>query len=274
MNYWIEKTYPSQRDKGTFTKFLASPTESSDGKDIYRHMREVQVDDIVYHLDQDTNELVGYSEVADSYCVININNQAEYNVNLHNFHTFDQPINIDNFLSDSKNRKLLDKLKLVEKLEVFYMLKKNNRYYIKQGGYLTPLDTRLVKLFNPNILYDVAHPGIEEDEESFREGKIKYRLHRTKERNRKLIQKVKDNFKRKNNGKLYCQCCSFNFTDKYGAIGDNFIEAHHLVPVSQIDEDHETTPDKIVLLCSNCHRMIHRYRPWIDNLKDLPSLRL
>ena len=165
----------------------------------------------------------------------------------------------------------MDQIKRVEKQEVFYQLR-NGRYYKREGGYLTPLDSRLAKRIDPNIPYSASHPGTDEDEDKFPEGKVKYRLHRTKERNGKLTKQVKENFKKTNGGKLFCQCCNFDFVKKYGDIGEDFIEAHHLIPIKDIDENHETSPKDIVLLCSNCHRMIHRHRPWIDSPKKLKKL--
>jgi len=34
---------------------------------------------------------------------------------------------------------------------------------------------------------------------------------------------------------------------------------------------HKTKPEDIVMVCSNCHKMLHRRRPWlkIDELKNL-----
>lgn len=56
-----------------------------------------------------------------------------------------------------------------------------------------------------------------------------------------------------------CQCCNFDFADAYGTLGAGFIEVHHTKPVSSLEC--ETIVDAntdLVVLCSNCHRMIHR----------------
>ncbi|UOE78226.1 HNH endonuclease [Parageobacillus thermoglucosidasius] len=37
-------------------------------------------------------------------------------------------------------------------------------------------------------------------------------------------------------------------------------EGHHKVLLSQLTSETESTIDNIVLLCSNCHSMIHRKR--------------
>lgn len=54
-----------------------------------------------------------------------------------------------------------------------------------------------------------------------------------------------------------CVVCGFNFGSTYGDHGQGFIEAHHLFPVS--DGARHTNPETdMTVLCSNCHRMIHR----------------
>lgn len=109
-----------------------------------------------------------------------------------------------------------------------------------------------------------------EDDSGFPEGKAKLKQHICRERNPKVIKLAKDNFK-KQHGKLYCEVCGFNFEETYGKLGEDFIEGHHTIPVSKIPEGYKTKPEDIVLLCSNCHKMIHRKRPWLsrDKLKTL-----
>ncbi|WP_423911183.1 HNH endonuclease [Candidatus Spongiihabitans sp.] len=71
---------------------------------------------------------------------------------------------------------------------------------------------------------------------------------------------------------LKCACCGFDFFTTYGKIGRGFIEAHHTKPVSTLHEDGEETHlDDIALVCSNCHRMLHRRRPWLG-MEDLSEL--
>ena len=57
-----------------------------------------------------------------------------------------------------------------------------------------------------------------------------------------------------------CQCCGMDFASLYGEeLGKNFIEVHHLKPISTYkDRRPEDYVDNLVPLCSNCHSMIHR----------------
>ena len=109
-----------------------------------------------------------------------------------------------------------------------------------------------------------------EEDNVFPEGKIKFRLHLYRERNPKVIKKAKDNFIKKNK-KIYCEICGFCYEDVYGDVGKGYIEGHHIKPVSELSEDEETKVEDIILICANCHKMIHRKRPWLskDDIKSL-----
>lgn len=69
-----------------------------------------------------------------------------------------------------------------------------------------------------------------------------------------------------------CSVCGFNFEKKYGIIGKDFIEVHHIVPVSKMGDNYKIDPIKeLYPLCSNCHSMIHRKDPpySIEELKKI-----
>jgi hypothetical protein len=112
----------------------------------------------------------------------------------------------------------------------------------------------------------------EEEETSFLEGKECFRLHRSKERNLTLIKVAKAKYLELNK-RLSCQVCDFSFEENYGELGKGFIEAHHLFPISKLTEETPTKIEDIALVCSNCHRMLHRRRPWlgIDELNKVKS---
>ena len=70
---------------------------------------------------------------------------------------------------------------------------------------------------------------------------------------------------------MFCEVCGFDFKERYGDIGEGYIEGHHTKPVSEMSEIEQTMVEYIALVCSNCHRILHRKRPWhsVSELKDL-----
>ena len=70
---------------------------------------------------------------------------------------------------------------------------------------------------------------------------------------------------------LNCSVCDFNFEQAYGAIGENYIHVHHIIPLSEIKKEYKLDPIKdLIPVCPNCHAIIHRTRPAlsIQQLKE------
>jgi len=105
-------------------------------------------------------------------------------------------------------------------------------------------------------------PALDDDEEEGNEGQLLSRVHRYRERDRTLVKKAKDKFAAEH-GRIFCQACGFDFEKKYGARGADFIECHHTKPVSELEANGKTKVADLVLLCSNCHRIVHRRKPWL-----------
>ncbi|MEU6601149.1 HNH endonuclease [Streptomyces flaveolus] len=59
---------------------------------------------------------------------------------------------------------------------------------------------------------------------------------------------------------LRCEVCEFDFARTYGALGNGYIEVHHVTPL-HVSGTRETKLDDLACLCANCHRMCHRSRP-------------
>lgn len=122
--------------------------------------------------------------------------------------------------------------------------------------------------FNSENPYD--RDNLESEESiTFPEGKKAYAKHARYERNQGIVRLAKDRFKAAN-GALFCEVCGFSF-DIYGERGKDYIEAHHDVPVSDLGDDGVSNIDDIKMVCANCHRILHRKRPWlkVDELKSL-----
>ncbi|WP_217641640.1 HNH endonuclease [Actinopolyspora alba] len=61
---------------------------------------------------------------------------------------------------------------------------------------------------------------------------------------------------------LSCEACGFDFEAVYGERGRGYIECHHILPLHASGATTTQLKD-LALLCSNCHRMIHRGKEWL-----------
>jgi len=105
---------------------------------------------------------------------------------------------------------------------------------------------------------EIVSTQIEDEEESgAQEGKVLFRLHRVRERNPNLVKKKKERALIES-GKLRCDVCLFDFELQYGDLGRGFIECHHTLPLSRLQPNQKTGLSDLALVCSNCHRMLHR----------------
>ena len=144
-----------------------------------------------------------------------------------------------------------------------------NKVYKKDGTQTFCLE------FELNCSDSLVHPAFlssldsvfEEEMPSSPEGQAKYVRHKTRERNPGIVKDKKSAFK-KEFGRLFCEVCNFDFKEAYGSRGDGFIECHHNVPLHEEESERVTKLSDLTLLCSNCHRMIHRKKKWLT-IKEL-----
>lgn len=70
-----------------------------------------------------------------------------------------------------------------------------------------------------------------------------------------------------------CAVCGFNFEKVYGNLGKDYIEVHHIKPLSTLNEEVKINPKTdLICVCANCHRMLHRKKSEIltvEQLKDI-----
>jgi len=119
------------------------------------------------------------------------------------------------------------------------------------------------------ILWKAEYAGDSNISYSATEGILQLKSHYRRERSRKLIALKKEQYK-KANGLLRCEICELSFVEIYPkSLGEDFIEVHHKTPLSQIESVVRTTLDDLLLVCANCHRMIHRTKDCEQNLELL-----
>lgn len=106
-------------------------------------------------------------------------------------------------------------------------------------------------------------------------------LERTTTTQRRRSQKLREikirEFKRENDNTVFCSACGFDFSEVYGERGKNFIEIHHTSLLHEEDIEGSSLKlfealKKVVLLCSNCHRMVHRKRNEMLSTDDLKRI--
>ena len=121
---------------------------------------------------------------------------------------------------------------------------------------------RLLSLYQTYLLVRRGDLGQEEelpsDIDSATEAR-RFRWHRRAERNRSLALAAK-----KFHGTV-CMVCGFDFEARYGELGAGYIEAHHVVPFADLVKEPEPVllnpMTDFVVVCANCHRMLHRRSP-------------
>ncbi len=111
-----------------------------------------------------------------------------------------------------------------------------------------------------------------DDDAEAEEGGLILRLHLSRERSRKLVQRKREQVLSRN-GRLTCEACSFDFEGRYGDLGQGFIEVHHRIPVASLSPSTKTRLDDLALVCANCHRMLHRRKALmsVDDLRSVVS---
>ncbi len=148
---------------------------------------------------------------------------------------------------------------------------------------LAPTDARPRPRFDASVWHGnyavLASPATDDDsplddllaqDATFPEGRRIAVLHYRRERNPNLVQRAKDRF-RTAHGRLYCEVCGFDFQRAYDILGEGFIEAHHTVPLKDLQECAETSIEDLTMVCANCHRMLHRGAQWpkVSELKAM-----
>lgn len=127
---------------------------------------------------------------------------------------------------------------------------------------------RVLRLVESNGVGDPL-PDVDKDAFGF-EGNPRLVAHMRRERSASIVQKKKKEVLRKT-GALRCEACGFDFEKAYGEYGKEFCEVHHLVPLHKSDGITKTELSELAIVCSNCHRIIHRTNPMptIQELKKV-----
>ena len=100
------------------------------------------------------------------------------------------------------------------------------------------------------------------EDEVVSEGAVVTRTVKTIERSAKLRKFAVQQLQAK--GDFSCAICGFNFEKEYGPLGKDYIQFHHIKPLSEYadaelsDQELQTAVTNLLPLCPNCHCMVHR----------------
>lgn len=166
-----------------------------------------------------------------------------------------------------------------QRKDVFTQIVGSVEFVVSLPGVSVGIDNFLDDLFilaDSRIAADALQAPVSGRKRSgFPEGRRIERIHKSCERASEVVQLAKSRHAERNNGALPCEICGFDFQQQYGVLGESYIEAHHKVALSDLDEGkiQETAIDDLAMVCANCHRMLHRRRPWasIKEIREVLS---
>jgi 5-methylcytosine-specific restriction enzyme A len=125
---------------------------------------------------------------------------------------------------------------------------------VKEEQLLESIQMDLYSIFYSFGIDDnIDNPNLpEENDINDSEGRRKLISHYAYERSGMLI-KTKKSIALQNNN-IRCEVCDFDFSKIYG---EQYIECHHNIPMNT-NYVRNTRLEELSLVCSNCHRMLHR----------------
>jgi 5-methylcytosine-specific restriction endonuclease McrA len=108
-----------------------------------------------------------------------------------------------------------------------------------------------VRAAEPPVVVDVDIHSV-----AVNEGQRQLVQHLQRERKRTIVR-----MKKARAASFDCEVCGFSFGRAYGTCATDYCEVHHLVPLSQADDETKTRIEDLAIVCANCHRVIHLRNP-------------
>ena len=267
-----------------FGSCLWSPSTNDVGADRYSIMREPATGDLVLHFYTDQwpdgileSRMCGWSIVETSYEETHeepplagdwSGRDTYYRIDLTDYNDFSDPMPLHLITTEYEDAIRSD---LVENRILFYPFTTyGDNIRTNQGIYLsrcTPnlyvilmqalgIHEAIFKTALPDEFLDTSIDPHAQYREARRYKSERYFF----SRNPQLVADAKNYYG------TDCQICGFNYEQFFGDLGADYIEVHHLNPLSEHSEsewDGELVNklSDVAVLCANCHRMVHRKRP-------------
>lgn len=152
-------------------------------------------------------------------------------------------------------------------------------YKVSHPGYRAlPMSEDQYKALKNRVLAADAAASVDQEEDaSFPEGLLVEKLHRSRERSRRVVELAKKQFTERH-GRLFCEACGLDPEQHFSSakMRNRIIEAHHDVPLADYKHQGRTKVSDLKMLCPTCHRAIHTLRPWllVEDLRKLLAQRI
>jgi predicted HNH restriction endonuclease len=292
---WIDITRDEHEHGGVGWEFghcLWSPSKARNGSDRYAIMREPRAGDIVINFsrmahgpDGPDTYVVGFSTVVGSVVETRVtppkaavwsDYDSYYRIDLRDFTPFPRMLSAKTLIANYKNelrREIVESHPKHSPLATY-----GDTLRLTQGLYLGRTTPHFLGVLSLALGIEHAEemaaressPSQVSPHREFSEGQRLSREVYFFARNPRLARAAKQEHG------YACQCCGFSFAASNGELGNEYIECHHLNPLSERSEVEWSTPtltsiSDVAVVCSNCHRMLHRLRPPLS-ISDLRAV--
>ena len=278
---WIEITKSEHKHGGKGWEFgtcLWSPSRNRAGSDRYGIMRRPRVGDLVLHFYRDTwpdgrleTRISGYSKVKKGCKEVYeeppspgnwANMKPYYRIDLEDYSPLAKPLPLRELRETYGNEIRREILEIDPRFYPFNTY--GDTIHTVQGIYLARCTDHLYLLIKTiaKLEEDISDDkrGIDSPHSEYSEALRYSREKYFWARNRGLAREAKKYYG------FRCQICESTYEEIYGDLGKNYIECHHLNPVSERAEEEwtkeiRTNIKDVTILCANCHRIVHSKKP-------------
>lgn len=127
--------------------------------------------------------------------------------------------------------------------------------WVRQGIKLSKENFEILE----SMLRENEQEDVKKEELAYKEGAESRVVQTARERNPRLRQAAISKYGKR------CMVCALNFDEFYGQdISNGYIEVHHAKALSESSGEREIHLNDVKVVCSNCHRMIHRTKKMMD----------
>ena len=250
-NYWVVKGRPSENDFEAWLK--------PGNRDVWRTMRPpkawVKGDRLFFWRTSPSLDVVGLGEFLGQTPP---NRQGENTIFRVKYlcPMLSRPVSIKE-LRSSRVMRGASILKAGPSGTVFRLTPQQGRHLYKAVCRRNPFVRDIWPDMREGMEVSAPIPDVDSLDVSAEEGERRLVVHLRIERDRRIVEAKKRSVLSAA-GLLACEVCDFDFRKVYGKLGDAFCEVHHRKALSERGGGRITNLGDLAVVCSNCHRMLHR----------------